>query len=87
MKLTKTATYERTEVIGFECDICKKNYMDIFELQEALQYINYCGYGSVFGDGFVASMDICQHCLKEKFGEFIKVETEDKSTATLSKGG
>lgn len=32
------------------------------------------GYGSVFGDGDTLVLDMCQHCLKQKLGEFVRIE-------------
>lgn len=57
------------------CDICKKDYSnDTMELQE-MTCINYVGgYNSVFGDNNKIKCDICQHCLKEIFGDKINME-------------
>jgi len=60
------------------CDVCKKEYNyagtdDIEEVQE-FQHIRFTGgYGSIFGDDVSFETDICQHCLKEKLGEYIRV--------------
>lgn len=62
------------------CDICKKKYYygnDDMEIQE-FHYINFRGgYESVFGDDVLMKGDICQHCLKEKLGEFLSVDEEE----------
>ena len=65
------------ELESVTCDICGKTYFNSdnigeFEIQEFLYFNNICGYGSVFGDETKISLDICQHCLKEKLGEYIK---------------
>jgi len=63
--------YEPTKVI---CDVCKKEYPcdDIMETQE-FQHIRFIGgYGSVFGDEEAVELDICQHCLKDKLGEYFR---------------
>lgn len=31
------------------------------------------GYHSIFGDGNVVEMDLCQHCVKEVLGQWIRV--------------
>lgn len=62
------------------CDICGKTYNmdrnenepeDDFEIQE-FHHINFTGgYTSVFGDENKVTCDICQHCLKEKLGQYL----------------
>jgi antitoxin CcdA len=62
-----------------ECDVCHKSFdteTDIFETQEFL-YINFRGgYGSVFGDGNKVQCEICQHCLKELLGKYLRIEED-----------
>ena len=54
------------------CDICKKEFTDVMDLQEFI-HIRFCaGYKSVFDDGDVYECDICNTCLKEKLGEHIR---------------
>lgn len=72
-------TYRREEVfqnvlVAVTCDCCKKEYDEIFEIQEFLHYENDAGYGSIFGDGNRLRLDLCQHCTKKLLGEFIRVE-------------
>lgn len=61
------------------CDVCKKEFSyekDDMEIQEFV-YIKFRGgYSSVFGDGTRIQLDICQHCIKEKLGEFINSVAE-----------
>jgi len=59
------------------CDVCKKIYdweKDVMEVQEFLHIRGTGGYDSVFGDGFQFEADICQHCLKQKLGDFLRIE-------------
>ena len=71
------------------CDVCKKEYYtsengfdgsdphvdDSLEVQEFV-YIRHCGgFRSVFGDGSVMRIDMCQHCFKKLLGKYIKDET------------
>lgn len=70
-------TYRREEVfqrvlVSCTCDRCKKEYDDIMEIQEFLHYINDAGYSSVFGDGNMLDLDLCQYCVKEVLGPFIR---------------
>jgi hypothetical protein len=71
---TETVTY----ITAYICDVCGKEFNfedDIFETQEMV-HINFTGgYGSIFGDGDTMRLDICQHCLKEKLGNYLRLET------------
>lgn len=63
--------------VNITCDVCEKDYTDnTFELQEFTHIKMFCGYGSVFGDGNWIECDICQNCLKEKFGQWIRITDE-----------
>lgn len=71
--------YELVEVkerrlVEHTCSICGRDLLDDpFEGQEAFTFSQSCGYGSVFGDGSEVYIDICQHCFKERFGEYCTV--------------
>jgi hypothetical protein len=65
-----------SEIVGFNCDCCGKEYHDILEIQEAMIWKKQCGYGSVFGDGNVVEMVICQYCTKGLLGRYIRDITE-----------
>ncbi|MDX1472144.1 MAG: NADAR family protein [Flavobacteriaceae bacterium] len=64
----------------FVCDICKKEFnpeTDVMETQE-FHHIRFTGgYGSVFGDMNKVECDICQTCLKEKLGEFLRFPDQE----------
>lgn len=55
------------------CDICKRKLVGP-ELEEFCSVEKHCGYGSVFGDGNLVKIDMCQHCLKDKLGEFLVIQ-------------
>jgi len=74
MKTYKEVQVTTQELESITCDRCKKVYDDIMELQEFLNYSNDAGYGSVMGDGNELRMELCQHCVKEVLGPFIRVE-------------
>ena len=57
---------------SFICDICKIEYTDEMEIQEALFIDTICGYSSIFGDGEKIQCDICQYCLRDKLGAFLR---------------
>ena len=71
MKIIKKEKREVTIVVGFQCDICNKKYTDHMEMQEFILIHGTGGYGSVIGDGTAYNVDICQHCFKEKLGQFL----------------
>lgn len=50
-------------MIKYSCDKCKKELTEIWDKQEmkTLEWIG--GYGSVFGDGTVFRLDLCQECM------------------------
>lgn len=43
------------------------------EGQEFLSHRDRAGYGSVFGDGRLVAIDLCQRCVKEVLGPWLKV--------------
>lgn len=56
------------------CDCCKRRDTDQFEIQEYLSWINVVGYGgAVYDDGDTVSIDLCQYCVKDKLGEWVRV--------------
>ena len=60
--------------ITLKCDCCKKEYSirgDNFETQEFLRFSNEGGYGSIFGEGKIITLDLCQYCIKERLGDLI----------------
>jgi len=72
-------TEEVEETVSVTCDICNKTYQfdkqsnDIFEIQEFTHISFTGGYGSIFGDGDEIRLDICQHCLQEKLGQYLRI--------------
>jgi len=63
-------TREERHLVELTCSVCGRNLLnDEIERQESVSFNNYCGYGSVFGDGAEVSIDLCQHCFKELLGK------------------
>lgn len=58
---------------AIQCDKCKTKIFqnNVLEMQEMLRWVNYCGYGSAFGDGVTVSIDLCQRCVKELLGLYL----------------
>lgn len=72
MKNYKVELREVPQVISITCDVCKKDYDNTFDTQEFLTYTNSCGYGSVFGDGTLIELDMCQHCQKSMLDQYFR---------------
>jgi len=79
MKITEEKETIVRYVTAYKCSVCKKEYTDIMELQEFSTIEFEGGYASVFGDGAVGRLDICQHCLKERLGEFVEWQEYDEN--------
>lgn len=65
------------EISGYVCDRCGREAAadDTKEL-EAEEFVSIervGGYSSIFGDGNLISVDICQHCLKDVLGEWLRI--------------
>ena len=63
------------------CDVCKTEYKNIddVEIQEFLHIDLIGGYSSIFGDSNSVRCNICQYCLREKLGEFLRIgDAEDE---------
>jgi hypothetical protein len=74
----KTTT---NKLVSMTCDICGKDLQANFiEEQECFNIVHYGGYGSIFGDGSIVAVDICQQCFKDKFGEYIRYISEEDLT-------
>ena len=72
MRKTKIEIVAETRCVSLICDCCKKEFDNDMDLQEFLTYYNTGGYSSVFGDGAVMSLELCQDCVKKLLGEFIQ---------------
>lgn len=77
MQQIRTKTVQEEIVV---CDRCHRemepNSKD-FEHQERAAIHFRGGYGSIFGDGNLVEADICQHCLKEVLGKYLRVTEDD----------
>lgn len=65
------------EISGYVCDRCGREAdfddMKAMEAQEFISIERIGGYSSIFGDGNQISVDICQYCLKEVLGEWLRI--------------
>ena len=68
-------TFEEVErIAAIVCNKCGKRIVheDHIEWQESFIYCFTGGYGSVFGDGADLSVELCQGCMKELLGPYIR---------------
>ena len=58
------------------CNICKTWYdADDYADTQEFTHINFrAGYGSVFGDGNSVELDICQYCLRDHLGKYLRIK-------------
>ncbi|NCQ52026.1 hypothetical protein GW796_09050 [archaeon] len=71
MRKYENETIQIKKLSAMKCDICGMDILNSQHEEEATSIINTGGYNSVFGDGLIYSIDICQYCLKEKLGQYI----------------
>lgn len=74
---TRTATLTETLVI---CDRCGREMLPNdpdCEHQERIAFRFRAGYGSVFGDGSLVEADLCQRCVIEMLGPYLRVTEDD----------
>lgn len=59
----------------FICDCCEKrlSVKDI-ECQETLSIDHIGGYSSIFGDGSRVQCDLCQECVKQLLGDYLRID-------------
>jgi hypothetical protein len=78
MRQTRTKTIQEEIVV---CDRCGREMVpdgSDCEHQERIAIRFRAGYGSVFGDGNLVEADLCQHCLQEVLGKYLRITEEDK---------
>jgi hypothetical protein len=65
------------EISGYVCDRCGReaaaDNTNELEAEEFVSIERVGGYSSIFGDGNLISVDICQHCLKDVLGEWLRI--------------
>jgi hypothetical protein len=85
MRTYKTELVQTQEPESITCDCCGKTYSfhghDLVEAQEFHSIDFGGGFGSIFGDMNNVTADICQHCLKDRLGDVLKIKEFDWETA------
>jgi len=57
------------------------------EFHEFTSIQNRAGYGSIFGDGNRVEVDLCQHCVKDTLGAWIRITDPLDSYSQEEHGG
>ena len=66
---TKLSSYVR----ALRCDRCKREEdCESPEFFEFLSFASTGGYDPVFGDGTAIELDLCQYCVKETLGTWVR---------------
>jgi antitoxin CcdA len=74
---TQLQTIEEEVPVSITCDVCEATYdVEHDEAEEFIFIHEHGGFGSVFGDGSLIEATICQHCFKEKLGEYLTITEE-----------
>ena len=55
------------------------------EFSEMTSICMKAGYGSIFGDGNLVEVDLCQHCLKLTLGQWLRVTDPSEEEESLQK--
>ena len=77
-------TIKKVDTLAVEavvCDRCKKRYHNHDsdchdEIQEFVHINAVGGYGSVFGDGHHIQCELCQTCVKELLGPYLRISAQ-----------
>lgn len=74
------------EVAACTCDRCQRRMTpdDDFNWHEKLSIAYRGGFGSIFGDGCDISVDLCQQCVKETLGTWLRISPGDDGSASGS---
>ncbi|MGD7191377.1 hypothetical protein [Ralstonia pseudosolanacearum] len=65
------------------CDRCGRRLVpDDGEWQERLSFDHSCGFDSVFGDGNTVGLDLCQHCVREVLGQWLRITPPEHERET-----
>ncbi len=76
MKIRK-AEKVTTEVLILEkiiCDVCHKEFSDHHDFNQVIEIYRDNGYSSLFGDGTVLKLDICEECFSKLLKPYYTIE-------------
>jgi len=81
-------TIEKREVAFISKIVCDRcNFEELINQPSSLEMTSIAfraGYGSKFGDGSLVSIDLCESCLFELLGPWIRVIEDDPLAPKLS---
>jgi len=73
-------------VTELRCDRCSRAALNGESEFDEFTSIDFtAGYGSVFGDGDTVAVDLCQHCLQETLGAWLRVSAPLPSGRLISR--
>jgi len=76
--MQQTGVETASAVHQIACDRCGKEAVrNESEFHEMTSIGFTAGYGSIFGDGNQVEIDLCQHCLRETLGAWLRVKDND----------
>ena len=76
--MQRTGVETASVVHKIACDRCgKETVRNEPEFHEMTSIGFKAGYGSIFGDGNQVEIDLCQHCLRDTLGTWLRVKDDD----------
>ncbi|GAB2876072.1 hypothetical protein GCM10027093_09460 [Paraburkholderia jirisanensis] len=73
-------------VAAYVCDRCKRKHEpDDFEFHEFVSLEFVGGFESIFGDTSKVEIELCQHCLRETLGPWLRVTSMDERERARSR--
>ena len=81
----KTYTTIQTEAVSaITCDRCQVSFTEADDDWYEMVSIEFAaGYGNIFGDGNRVAIDLCQHCLKQTLGPYLRINENGPVSADL----
>ncbi len=73
----KNKKIEVDDLCGITCDVCKTKYEDPVGMGAFFHLQKTFGYGSIFGDGNKIECDVCELCLKEVLGQYLRINEQE----------
>ena len=70
-----------TALAACTCDRCQRRLTpdEPGEWQERLSIDHVCGFDSIFGDGNLVCLDLCQDCVRDLLGKWLRIGSAEAS--------
>lgn len=80
MRITEKRRRVVEEDVAIQCDKCGQmvEVEDVCEYQEMLSVSFTGGYAAVLGDGETYMLDLCQHCVKDLLGPYLRKKSDER---------